>query len=406
MRMAKYFFIVGAFALLTSGLTSAQAQTPVSVTLANLGTQSEPGSGTALVDLKAGTVNLSLSGLKAVPHDNPVESGRVLGYAAWLANSEDALSKLKLGVLIPSAGIVQFSFQAPGGIPAGSSAALFFGSGADLSSFGFNQVLITLETAQDLQSPQQPSGPPIASGAIPGTAPVVTPPPAVEVLMGYLNNDVFGFWPITVTIFSGQSIRWTNVSPEYISPHTATRAEGSDSPAFASKLDFDSGSVVFGKSFTRTFTLPAGVAADIYSYHCTPHQVLGMTGRIVVVAQPAAFTATLTGAQEVPPVTTSASGSATFTLNPTANTLTYNVTTTGIVNPILVLGSAGHIHEAPAGANGNIVFVLEGSPPSFSGKTAALTSAQVTTLFAGGFYVNVHTAANPGGEIRGQILSK
>lgn len=106
--------------------------------------------------------------------------------------------------------------------------------------------------------------------------------------------------------------------------------------------------------------------------------------------------ADLDGGQEVPPVATSAAGWGTFTLNANG-TLSYLVRTAGLN------GTAAHIHEAPAGQNGNIVFTLSGGPATWSGTTAALTSAQMASLRSGGWYVNVHTASNPGGEIRGQI---
>ena len=224
--------------------------------------------------------------------------------------------------------------------------------------------------------------------------------------MGKLPDDVFGFQPQTITIFSGQTVRWTNVSPAFVLPHTVTRTDA-DGPFPGAGPEFDSGFVPFGQSFTRTFTVPPGLpGATVFNYHCTSHTTpldLGMRGRIVVVANPTSCTATLTGAQEVPPVATLASGSATFTLNPTLMTLTYSVTTTGIVNPILIAGTASHIHQAPAGVVGPIILPLEGGPTHWSGTTAALTPEQVTALTSEGLYVNVHTVENPGGEIRGQI---
>ncbi len=109
-----------------------------------------------------------------------------------------------------------------------------------------------------------------------------------------------------------------------------------------------------------------------------------------------AYTATLTGAQETPAVVTAATGTATFTLNGD-QTLTYNVTTSGLS------GTAAHIHSGAAGVSGSILFPLSGGPSTWSGTTAAFTPAQIALLKRGGLYVNVHTTANPNGEIRGQI---
>ena len=115
-----------------------------------------------------------------------------------------------------------------------------------------------------------------------------------------------------------------------------------------------------------------------------------------------AFVATLTGAQEVPPSASTATGSGTANLDPATKILTANVTTTGIV------GTAAHIHSGAVGISGPIVFPLTQTPAGsgiWSTTTAALTDAQVDLLKSGGYYFNVHSAALPGGEIRGQITA-
>ncbi|MEZ4651817.1 MAG: CHRD domain-containing protein [Candidatus Eisenbacteria bacterium] len=69
--------------------------------------------------------------------------------------------------------------------------------------------------------------------------------------------------------------------------------------------------------------------------------------------------------------------------------------------------TAAHIHNAPIGSNGGVIFDLGpffGGTPHARGTWAAPTLAQLKSLLRGDCYVNVHTAANPGGEIRGQIL--
>lgn len=113
---------------------------------------------------------------------------------------------------------------------------------------------------------------------------------------------------------------------------------------------------------------------------------------------PITFEATLNGDQETPPVTTSAIGSAVATLNATLDTLTYFVSATGL-SP-----SAAHFHLAPPGTAGGVIAPLGATPaPNFYTGAVALNSSQVGSLFAGDIYVNVHTAANPAGEIRGQM---
>jgi CHRD domain-containing protein len=112
--------------------------------------------------------------------------------------------------------------------------------------------------------------------------------------------------------------------------------------------------------------------------------------------------AVLSGGEEVPPAATSANGSGVLEVN----------TTTGTAGGRLTIGTAPtstiiavHVQEGVRGANGSIVIVLENSGggvwlvPSGS----ALSPTQVNLFSSGALYFNVHTAANPNGEIRGQI---
>ncbi len=107
---------------------------------------------------------------------------------------------------------------------------------------------------------------------------------------------------------------------------------------------------------------------------------------------------TLSGANEVPPVTTSATGGGTVTVG-ADGAVSGSVTTTGIA------GTAAHIHEAPAGKNGGVIvpMVKSGDNGWTFGLGAKLTEAQMASLKAGNLYINVHSAANPGGELRGQL---
>ncbi len=92
-------------------------------------------------------------------------------------------------------------------------------------------------------------------------------------------------------------------------------------------------------------------------------------------------------------------GAGAFTYDPATHTLTYNVTYEGLTGPAI----AAHIHgPAAPGANGPPVVPFANAASPITG-TATLTDAQAADLAAGKYYVNVHTAANKGGEIRGQI---
>ncbi|MBX2878956.1 MAG: CHRD domain-containing protein [Granulosicoccus sp.] len=111
--------------------------------------------------------------------------------------------------------------------------------------------------------------------------------------------------------------------------------------------------------------------------------------------------AALSGDQEVPPVTTLASGNGVVTLNENDSTLTafVNVADAPTAN-------AGHIHEGTVGNNGGVVIILMQNTDDagiFSASAEAVTAEQIETLKTGGMYFNIHTPENPGGEIRGQI---
>lgn len=119
---------------------------------------------------------------------------------------------------------------------------------------------------------------------------------------------------------------------------------------------------------------------------------------------PERFTATLSGAAEVPAKTSNGTGSASFTINDN-RTITYDLAVTGITP------TAQHIH-GPADATtpaGVIVGLTIGTNQTItpSSLTGAVNYDSLLVLLRNGHsYVNVHTAANPGGEIRGQILPK
>ncbi len=113
------------------------------------------------------------------------------------------------------------------------------------------------------------------------------------------------------------------------------------------------------------------------------------------------FTATMNGASEVPPKTTSGTGDATVTLNTATRAIDYTVNFSGLTGP----ATMAHIHgPAAAGKNAGVMVPLGNNPTSPIKGSAKLTAKQVRELEAGQTYVNVHTAANPGGEIRGQLM--
>jgi CHRD domain len=105
----------------------------------------------------------------------------------------------------------------------------------------------------------------------------------------------------------------------------------------------------------------------------------------------------LTGDLEVPAVKTAGTGSGFFAI---AN----NNAITGSVNTAGISGTAAHIHEAAPGKSGPVIIPLTKNGDSYAvPEGTKFTATQLAAFKAGNLYVNVHTAANPGGELRGQL---
>ena len=134
---------------------------------------------------------------------------------------------------------------------------------------------------------------------------------------------------------------------------------------------------------------------------------LALTGAVAIIAGCQSMAPmmggqeiTLSGASEVPPVTTTASGTGTVTIN-ADRTVGAKVTVTGMT------ATASHIHEGAAGANGPVIvpFTKTGDNTFAAPDGAKLTESQYASYKAGNLYVNVHSAKNPGGEVRAQLKS-
>ena len=169
--------------------------------------------------------------------------------------------------------------------------------------------------------------------------------------------------------------------------------------------------------FHRKFTLALAALAVVTVVACEDDDPVAPVSKIVNLR------ATMTGSAEVPAVTSSGSGTFTATLDTSTNRLTYNVTYSGLGSNVTL----GHIHgpastTATSGAILNFAtlaggtFVTGAAAGSATGTVTLNTSTAITAtvngdslrklLLAGLTYVNIHTATNGGGEIRGQITKQ
>ena len=177
--------------------------------------------------------------------------------------------------------------------------------------------------------------------------------------------------------------------------HIHTGAAGVNGPvAIGLTLVAGIGTIPAGTVLTETqfADLQAGnLYFNVHSAAYPGGEIRGQIGRVVRVA-------TLSGASEVPPVTSAASGSAIVAVHPRSMALT------GVASFSGLTASAAHIHTGAAGVNGPVTIglTLVGNSASVPAGTV-LTEAQFADLVNGLQYVNVHTSANPGGEIRGQL---
>jgi CHRD domain len=116
------------------------------------------------------------------------------------------------------------------------------------------------------------------------------------------------------------------------------------------------------------------------------------------------FKADLKGSSEVPPTTSTGTGTLTASYDPATKTLTWSGGFSGLTGP----ATAAHFHgPAEAGKNAGVaIWISEKGQPftsPFKGQ-ATLTDAQAADLEKDMWYANIHTAANPGGELRGQVV--
>jgi len=124
---------------------------------------------------------------------------------------------------------------------------------------------------------------------------------------------------------------------------------------------------------------------------------------VVAFAGPAfadKYKAALDAKSEVPPNASTATGTADIDYDPATKKLSWKLTYSGLSGP----ATAAHFHgPAETGKNAGVAVAIPNADKSPVEGSATLNDAQAADFTAGKYYVNIHTQANPGGEIRGQV---
>jgi hypothetical protein len=167
--------------------------------------------------------------------------------------------------------------------------------------------------------------------------------------------------------------------------------------------------VLLGSAAAAPYSIDWDTGAETDGDHTVHAEAVDAAGNTaqsaditVTVRNSVQFAVTLSGAEEVPPVTSQGSAQADLTVDLVSGEVSGALTASGITP------TAAHIHDAFAGTNGGVLVPLDqdaADPGQFTVPAGtSLDAAAIERLLAGALYVNVHTAAAPGGELRGQIL--
>jgi hypothetical protein len=166
-----------------------------------------------------------------------------------------------------------------------------------------------------------------------------------------------------------------------------------------------SGNVLMGTLTPTLATIDSLLAGRLYVNVHTAANPNGEIRAQLMLKQGLVFDANLNGANQVPAVTTAASGVGSFYTNATLDTMWYDIVADGLSGAI----TSAHFHDGAAGATGGVAFTIPAA--NITGNRlqgfitgAAFNAAYTARLLRAEAYVNIHTAANANGEIRGQVL--
>jgi hypothetical protein len=188
--------------------------------------------------------------------------------------------------------------------------------------------------------------------------------------------------------------------------HLHTGAIGTNGPVaedLTSSISTTNGNVISGEIINPSILTDLNAGNLYINVHTTANPGGEIRGQLLKDNY-FAFDARLDGGQQVPAVTTNANGVAHLTLNNTRDTLWYNIVVNGLTDTI----TSAHLHNAALGANGPVALDVSanimGNVIQGMVTGAQLTSSIISELLEANLYINIHTTANPGGEIRGQVL--
>jgi len=219
-----------------------------------------------------------------------------------------------------------------------------------------------------------------------------------------VTTDAQGLGIFTVSLDKKSvsvDISLSGLSGPLVGIHVHEGAAGTAGPVVINLSDF-----VQGNRVTTTLTnLTSEQMEKILngSYYLNAHTAANPDGEIraqLILESDFRYTASLNGAQEVPAVTTNAYGLGVFNLSKSGYKLQIKVVVQGLSGVI----TGAHLHNAAVGVNGGVVEDLTTNVLGNVITASVDPSAYLDELRAGNIYVNVHTAANPGGEVRGQLM--
>jgi hypothetical protein len=197
-----------------------------------------------------------------------------------------------------------------------------------------------------------------------------------------------------------------NLSGAITSVHLHTGAAGTNGGVAVDLTPFismNNGDIISGEVNPTSFLNDLQTGNIYINVHTAANPNGEIRGQLML-DQYISFDAKLDGAQQSPAVTTTAGGVAHFRLSPTRDTLWYNVLVEGLSDTI----TSAHLHNAALGANGPVLVDIgddiDGNTIKGMVTGTQLTSAIIDELLEANVYLNIHTDANPSGEIRGQVL--